>query len=475
MHGSEESGCTCLNHAPCRSDVTCLEAAPGAERGEDIGHRQLLDGEFWRAIPAYAGLSTEEFNDHRFQSRNCVTSVDKLRDVLGDRVPDSFYADMEEGVRHSTMSLRLSPYITSLIDWDEPHADPLRRQFLPLYSSFQPDHPELTLDALHEQVDSPVPGLTHRYPDRALFLALDTCPVYCRYCTRSYSVGLDTEDVHKVHFGVNSQRWERVFEYIAQTTALEDIVVSGGDTYNLRPEHIEHIGRRLLGIDHIRRVRYATKGPAVLPQKLLDDHEWVDALTRVVEEGRRLHKQVVVHTHFNHPREITAITHRAVSRLVARGIVVRNQAVLQRGVNDSVATMELLIRRLGYLGIQPYYVFLHDMVKGVEELRTSLQCALDLEKGVRGITSGFHMPTFVVDTMGGGGKRNAYSFEHYDRDTGIAVFISPAVRPGRAFLFYDPIDLLSEPARRDWLQPETRREMIRAALDGAGLDWAGTD
>lgn len=463
MNGSEDSACTCLG------TTAPLDTAPADSPVPPMAHRQLLDGEYWRAIPAYADLSPEEFHDHRFQGRNCVTSVLRLRAVLGDRVPDSFYADVDEGVRHSTMSLRLSPHIISLIDWHEPLADPLRRQFLPLYSSFQPDHPELTLDALHEQVDSPVPGLTHRYPDRALFLALDTCPVYCRFCTRSYSVGLDTEDVHKVHFGVSSERWERIFEYIAATPALEDIVISGGDTYNLRPEHIEYIGTRLLAIDHIRRLRYATKGPAVMPQKLLTDQPWVDALTRVVEAGRRIHKQVVVHTHFNHPHEITAVTRQAVSVLVERGIAVRNQSVLQRGVNDQVGTMELLIRRLGYLGIQPYYVFLHDMVKGVEELRTSLQCALDLEKGVRGVTSGFHMPTFVVDTMGGGGKRNAFSFEHYDRDMGIAVFLSPAVRPGGVFLFYDPIDLLSEPARQAWLRPEARREMVEAALDQAGV------
>ena len=382
---------------------------------DQLRHRQLRDDEFWRVIPAYADLNRAQFDDHRFQSRNCITSVAKLRQVVGDLVPESFYLDAELGVRHATMSLRISPYILSLIDWQHPHDDPLCIQFLPLYSRFKPDHPELRLDSLNELADSPVPGLTHRYLDRALFLTLDTCPVYCRYCTRSYSVGLDTEDVEKVHFGVRTERWAEVFAYVASRPELEDIVISGGDVYNLKAEHIDLIGRELLAIEHVRRLRFATKGPAVVPQKLLGDEAWVDALTGVADSARASGKEAVVHTHFNHPVEITATTRAAVDRLTSRGIRMRNQAVLQRGVNDDADTMQLLIRRLGYINIQPYYVFLHDMVQGVEELRTTLQTALDLEKEVRGITAGFNMPAFVVDTMGGGGKRHVHSHEYYDR------------------------------------------------------------
>ena len=430
-------------------------------------HRDLREDEFWRGIPAYADLAAAEFNDHRFQSRNCITNADKLREVIGDLVPEAFYDDLAAGIRHSTMSVRLSPYLLSLIDWADPYGDPLRIQFLPLFSRFQPDHPKLSLDALNEQVDSPVPGLTHRYADRALFLALDTCPVYCRFCTRSYSVGQSTEDVEKVRFGVGGERWEQVFAYVAQRPELEDIIISGGDTYNLRPEHIEQIGMRLLSIDHVRRLRYATKGPATMPQKLLTDDPWVDALTGVVEAGRAMHKQVFVHTHFNHPAEITGITQRAVHRLLARGITIRNQSVLQRHVNDRDEVMETLVRRLGYIGVQPYYVFLHDLVKGAEELRTSLQTAIDLEKQVRGSTAGFHMPTFVVDTMGGGGKRGVHSYEHYDPENGIAVYTSPAVRPGQRFLFFDPIHELSAAAQTRWSSPDRRDHMIREALAAA--------
>ena len=133
----------------------------------DDSHRELLDGEFWRKIPAYADLTAAEFHDHRFQSRNCVTSVHKLRQVLGGLVSEAFHADVEAGLRRSTMSLRVSPYLVSLVDWTAAETDPIRIQFLPLGSRHEADHPELALDSLSEQADSPVPGLTHRYHDRA--------------------------------------------------------------------------------------------------------------------------------------------------------------------------------------------------------------------------------------------------------------------------------------------------------------------
>lgn len=449
-------------------EKTVLSTPPAIKPPVDLAvlaHKEFRDDEYWRAIPAYAGLPADEFHDHRFQSRNSVTSLKKLHHTLGDVVPDSFYQDVEKGLSLSPMSLRISPYLMSLIDWSEPATDPLRIQFLPMGSRMLPDHPELSLDSLHEQEDSPVPGLTHRYADRALFLTLDTCPVYCRFCTRSYAVGLDTEEVEKVHFGAIVERWQQVFSYIESRPELEDIVISGGDVANLKSEHIEYIGDRLLNIEHVRRMRFATKAPAIMPQKLVTDLEWVDALTRVVDKGRKIHKEVVLHTHFNHPREITDISRRGLNELMARGITVRNQMVLQRGVNDDVDTMHLLIRRLSYVNVHPYYTFVHDMVRGVEELRTTLASAVDLEKKVRGCTAGFNTPTFVLDTMGGGGKRNVHSFEHYDRETGIAVFTSPSVRPGAYFFYFDPIDQLNPDSAERWVNPLERENMLKAALD----------
>jgi len=240
-------------------------------------------------------------------------------------------------------------------------------------------------------------------------------------------------------------------------------VISGGDAYQLRPEQITEIGETLLAMPNIRRMRYATKGPAVMPQKILTDEPWIDALTRVVEHGRRLHKEVVIHTHFNHPREITWITQAAMNKLFERGITVRNQTVLQRGVNDDVETMRLLVKRLGHLNVHPYYVYMHDLVKGVEDLRTTLQTGLDVEKGVRGLTAGFNTPTVVVDAPGGGGKRDAHSYERYDRTTGISVFVSPNVHPGQVYFYFDPIDLLPPEGRARWADPAEAPRMIEEA------------
>jgi len=335
-----------------------------------LHHRQLLDGTFWQKIPAYRTVDEATFLDHSWQAKNTITNPQKLLQAVQDLVPKSFYDDVAEGFHRAPMSIRVSPYLLSLIDWADPYNDPLRRQFVPVASKLFPDHPKLTLDSLHEQADAPVPGLTHRYPDKALFLVLDTCPVYCRFCTRSYAVGVDTDNVEKVSLKATEERWDRAFQYISERPELEDIVVSGGDSYQLKARQITLIGNRLLEMKNIRRIRFATKGPAVMPMKLITDTEWLDALTQVVERGRKLHKEVVIHTHFNHPNEITAITKRALDGVFERGIIVRNQSVLQRGVNDSVATMQLLVKRLGHCQVHPYYVYVHDLVKGVEDLRT---------------------------------------------------------------------------------------------------------
>lgn len=436
-------------------------------------HKQLLDGPFWQRIPAYSTVTEEQFLDHQWQARNSITKPAKLLSTLQAIAPQSFYDDVAEGFRRSPMSVRVSPYLLSLINWDDPYHDPLRTQFIPVGSRLLPDHPKLTLDSLHEQADAPVPGLTHRYQDKALFLVLDTCPVYCRFCTRSYAVGIDTEEVEKVSLKAREDRWDQAFEYIASRPELEDIVVSGGDTYQLKASQLLLIGKTLLETDNIRRIRFATKGPAVMPQKIISDTEWLDALTEVVELGRTLHKEVVLHTHFNHPNEITGITKRAMDALFERGIIVRNQSVLQRRVNDSVDTMQLLVKRLSYLNVQPYYVYIHDLVKGVDDLRTTVQTGLDLEKYVRGITAGFNTPTFVVDAPGGGGKRAIHSYEHYDRESGISVYTAPSVKPGY-FLYFDPIDTLTPESQERWKNPVEQERMVAAAIAAARDEEART-
>lgn len=433
-----------------------------------LAHRDLRDDEFWRAIPGLKDVTEPEFLDHRWQMKHTITKLETLLSLMAGLVDEDFAADAREGFRIAPMAVRISPYLLSLIDWSNPLEDPIRRQFIPLASTRLPDHPRLTLDSLGEQGDAPVPGLTHRYPDKALFLTLDTCPVYCRFCTRSYAVGPNQEAVEKVSLKARPSRWDDVFAYVASRPELEDIVISGGDSYNLRPDHVRLIGETLLDIPHIRRLRFASKGPAVLPQKLLSDDPWVSALVGVVERGRRMDKDVVLHTHFNHPNEITEITRRAVARLVSAGVMIRNQSVLQRGVNDSVETMVLLARRLAWINVHPYYVYQHDLVKGTEELRTTVQAAARIEKHVRGSLAGYNTPTFVVDAPGGGGKRSVHSFEHYDRTTGVSVYTAPSVKPGQHFLYFDPIDALPEEGRRRWADPAEHQVMVDEALAAAG-------
>jgi lysine 2,3-aminomutase len=431
-----------------------------------LTHKQVVRGAFWQKIPSYAAVTEAEFLDHKWQAKHTITNVQKLMAALGSLAHPDFLEDARRGFEKAPMSVRVSPYLLSLINWEDPYNDPLRRQFIPVASRLLPDHPKLGLDSLHERGDMPVEGLTHRYVDKALFLALDTCPVYCRFCTRSYAVGIDTEEVEKFHLKVNAERWQKIFAYVQSRNELEDIVISGGDAYQLRAEQLAEIGEALLAIPHVRRMRFATKGPAVMPQKILTDEAWTDALTRVVDNGRKLHKEVVLHTHFNHPNEITGITEAAMNKLFERGITVRNQAVLQRGVNDDKDVMKLLVKRLGYVNVHPYYVYQHDLVQGVEDLRTTLQTALDIEKYVRGATAGFNTPTFVVDAPGGGGKRDAHSYEHYDRNSGISVYTAPSVKKG-FFLYFDPVDTLPVEYQKRWSDPREQQVMVTEAINGA--------
>ncbi len=428
---------------------------------ESLAHRELLDGEWWRHIPAYADVDEETFLDHRWQTRNSVKSVNDLRVQLGELVSAELLEDVSAGVRRAPMSLRITPYLISLIDWNDPVRDPIRRQFLPLGSTAEPDHPELRLDSLAEQADAATPGLVHRYPDKALFLVLDSCPVYCRFCTRSYAVGMDTEQVDKVALRPNPKRWEQAFAYIEATPRIEDLVLSGGDVYNLGARFIRDLGMRLLAIPHVRRIRYATKGLAVMPQKILSDQAWVDALTEVSDHGRQVGKQVAVHTHFNTAREITSHSQRALNSLFARGVTVRNQSVLQRGVNDSAEDMAMLVRRLGYVNVEPYYVYIHDLVAGVEELRTTVASGIHIEKAIRGLTAGFNTPTFVVDAPGGGGKRDIHSYEHYDQRTGASIYTAPGVKPGQSFVYFDPVSQLPDDGRSLWQNEHARHRFHR--------------
>ncbi len=430
-----------------------------------LDHREIRDDEFWKVIPAWKDVSRQDFGNHLWQSKNSVRKLSQVKDVLGSLASDKFIDDISEAFKLAPMNVRITPYVFSLIDWNNPTDDPLRKQFLPIKSQMLPDHPYYLADSLYEDVDSPVPMLTHRYPDKVLFLPLTTCPVYCAYCTRSRIIGGSTESVEKDTYGPNPKNWEPAFEYLRKTPQIEDVVISGGDAFNLTPKYIKLIGETLLQIPHIRRIRYATKGIAILPQKIITDDAWVEALTSVHQRGRELGKQVVIHTHFSSPREITRWSQLAMERLFAAGVLVRNQAVLQNGVNNDSDIMIRMTKQLSYINVQPYYVYIHDMVPGCEHLRTSLRQGIEIEKHVRGTTAGFNVPTFVCDAPAGGGKRHVSSYEFYDEEHGISVWQAPEVKPNELFLYFDPLHVLSKQAQQRWQDASGRRALVRNCVD----------
>lgn len=251
-------------------------------------------------------------------------------------------------------------------------------------------------------------------------------------------------------------------------------MISGGDTYLLPGHVLLQLGKRLLAINHIRRIRCAAKGLSVMPMKILSDHQWFESVATLSQLARAQPKSFAIHTHINHPNEITYATKEAADKLYKANVVVRNQSVLLCGINDNFKTMHELIKYLAYMNIQPYYVYLHDMVSGAEEFRTTLASAIELEKELRGSTAGFNMPQFIVDLPGGGGKRVVSSFELYDPDTGISAFRSPrveerrdAIRDGRnrdLFFYFDPLQSV---ARKH--QQNGANEFMRL-IGGLGVD-----
>jgi lysine 2,3-aminomutase len=411
----------------------------------------------WTKFKPWAQVARSLFEDNGWQDRNAITRLPQLAGVLDGLVSPDVLADIEAGLAKAGMSIRLNPYIVSLIDWSRVETDPIRRQFLPMESEQEDDHPGLQLDSLEEQAHSPVPGLVHRYPDKVLFLVTSVCPVYCQYCTRSYAVGQSTQLVEKDHV-TSAQNWAPALEYIRTHPQIEDVVVSGGDLARLKPAHVRALGNALLDIEHVRRIRLATKVVSVQPMKILSDDDWFNAVVELVERGRSMFKDVCIHTHFNHPNEVTPLVEAAMRRLHQKGVFVRNQTVLLRGINDDATTLRSLIKKLGRVNIHPYYVYLCDMVKSTEHFRLPLKTAQRLEKEVRGTTAGFNTPLFIIDTPSG--KRDVHSAEFHDFGYGVAGFLSSVVSPGKMRYYFDPIRSLGPAAAREWVAPDALETIL---------------
>ena len=334
-----------------------------------------------RRFELFPNVTDEQWNDWKWQVKNRIETLEDLKKYV------SLTPEEEEGVKKTLQTLRMAitPYYVSLIDPNNPEC-PVRKQAVPTGKETYQSPADL-LDPLHEDEDSPVPGLTHRYPDRVLLLITDMCSMYCRHCTRRRFAGQkDGESA--------IERIDRAIEYIARTPQVRDVLLSGGDALMVSDERLEYIISRLRQIPHVEIVRIGSRTPVVCPQRITDD---------LVNMLKKYHP-VWLNTHFNHPQEVTKEAAEACAKLANAGIPLGNQTVLLRGVNDCVNTMKKLMHELVKMRVRPYYIYQCDLSMGIEHFRTPVSKGIEIIEGLRGHTSGYAVPTFVVDAPGGGGK-----------------------------------------------------------------------
>jgi lysine 2,3-aminomutase len=335
----------------------------------------------YKKIPLYKDVTPEQWNDGHWQIRNDIRDVETLSKVVP--LTDQARKDVEKVL--TIFRMAITPYYASLIDQSNPVC-PIRLQAVPrLPETF--DDPSDQDDPLHEDVDSPVPGLTHRYPDRVLLLVTNMCSMNCRHCTRRRLVGF--EDMHMSEANVDA-----AIDYIARTPVVRDVLISGGDPFVLSDDRLESLLSRLRAIPHVEIIRIGTRTPVVMPMRVTDD------LVNMLKKYHPLY----VNTHFNHPNEITAEAREACRKLADAGIPLGNQSVLLRDVNDCPVLMKNLVQKLLTIRVKPYYIYQCDLSRGIGHFRTTVSKGIEIIENLRGHTTGMAVPTFVVDAPGGGGK-----------------------------------------------------------------------
>ena len=328
----------------------------------------------------WADLPAEKWDDWRWQMANRLNSVDELAQII-NLTPE----EIEGLTAEDKFRVDITPYFASLIDPDDPNC-PIRRQVIPLGRELQAFNGMME-DSLAEDKHSPVPGLVHRYPDRVLMLITTQCASYCRYCTRSRIVGNPALTFSKVEF-------EAQLDYLRRTPQVRDVLLSGGDPLVLAPKILEYILSSLRQIEHIEIIRIGSRVPVFLPQRVTDD--FADRLKR--------YAPIWMNVHVNHPKEITPELSRALEKLAFAGVPLGNQSVLLAGINDSVHIQRELVHKLVRNRVRPYYLYQCDLVKGAGHFRTTVAKGIEIIEGLRGHTSGYAIPTYVVDAPGGGGK-----------------------------------------------------------------------
>ncbi len=335
----------------------------------------------WREVPPWRDVPQEKWDDWRWQAGHAIKTLEALREVISPTEEE------ERGVLECAKFFRFAipPYYASLMDPDDPNC-PVRLQAVPRVSETVFSRLDLH-DPLAEDADSPAPGLTHRYPDRVLLLITDYCGMYCRFCTRRRFVAHD--------HGIQSLRaLEPAFQYLEKAKEVRDVLLSGGDALMVSDGYLESVLKRLREIDHIEIVRIGSRVPCTTPQRITP--ELVSMLSK--------YHPLWLNTHFNHPKEITPEASKALAMLADAGIPLGCQTVLLRGVNDCPTIMKRLMHKLVMNRVRPYYIYQCDLSEGIEHFRTKVSKGIEIMEHLRGHTSGYAVPTFVVDAPGGGGK-----------------------------------------------------------------------
>lgn len=326
----------------------------------------------------------KQWKDWKWQMRHAVKTIEAFENLTGIRFSPEEKASFKTTIDRFPLSI--TPYYLSLINKDNYKNDPVFKQ------SFL-DNRELIVsksemsDPLSEDHDSPVPGITHRYPDRVLFLVSNVCAMYCRHCTRKRKVG-------DVDFIPDRNQIKQGLEYIRNTPQVRDVLLSGGDPFLMSDEYLDWILTELQAIPHVQVIRIGTRTPVVLPYRI------TDKLVSVLKK----HHPIWINTHFNHPREITASAKEALAKLADAGIPLGNQSVLLADVNDCPRIMKELVQQLVMNRVRPYYIYQCDLSEGLSHFRTPVRKGIEIMESLIGHTSGFAVPTFVIDAPGGGGK-----------------------------------------------------------------------
>ena len=329
----------------------------------------------------WKGVTEREWNDWRWQLRHRITTVEQMQEIL-QLTPDEI-----EGIRHSKgrLAMAVTPYFASLMDPANP-ACPVRRQAVPRMEECRLSKNDM-VDPCGEDKDSPIPGLVHRYPDRVLLLVTDQCAVYCRYCTRRRLVGAHERSITEGNF-------EEALKYLKTHRKVRDVLLSGGDPLLLENERLEELLSRLRAIPHLELLRIGTRVPVTLPMRV------TSGLVKMLKKYHPL----MISIHFTHPKEITDQVKRACGDLADAGMPLGSQTVLLKGINDKPAIMKKLVQELLKIRVRPYYIYQCDLATGTEHFRTSVATGIQIIEKMRGHTTGYAVPTYVVDAPGGGGK-----------------------------------------------------------------------